>query len=113
MSAVPFKIVIPARHGSTRLPGKPLLHLAGEPMIVHVCRRALEAGAEEVIVATDDDRIVESVLGLPVRAMLTSPHHNSGTERIAEVAERCGWPDETVVVNLQGDEPLITPTLMR
>lgn len=108
-----FNVVIPARHGSTRLPGKPLLPLAGEPMIVHVARRALESGAAEVIVATDDERIVEAVIGLPVRAMLTSAHHNSGTERIAEVAERSGWPDETVVVNLQGDEPLITPSLMR
>ncbi|TAN50196.1 MAG: 3-deoxy-manno-octulosonate cytidylyltransferase [Methylococcaceae bacterium] len=112
MHYLPFKIVIPARYGSTRLPGKPLLDLAGEPMIVHVCRRALESGADEVIVATDDTRIVEAVIGLPVRAMLTSDHHNSGTERIAEVAERSGWPDETVVVNLQGDEPLITPALM-
>lgn len=108
-----FKVVIPARHGSSRLPGKPLLLLAGEPMIVHVCRRALESGADEVIVATDDTRIVEAVIGLPVRAMLTSEHHNSGTERIAEVAERAGWPDDTVVVNLQGDEPLITPALLR
>lgn len=108
-----FKIVIPSRHGSTRLPGKPLLLLDGEPMIVHVCRRALEAGADEVIVATDDERIVEAVIGLPVRAMMTSAHHNSGTERIAEVAERSGWSDDTVVVNLQGDEPLIIPSLMR
>lgn len=113
MTFVPFNIVIPARHGSTRLPGKPLLDLAGEPMIVHVCRRALEAGAEQVVVATDDERIALAVIGLPVRPMLTSDHHGSGTERIAEVAERSGWPDDTVVVNLQGDEPLITPSLIR
>lgn len=113
MSVLSFKVVIPARHGSSRLPGKPLLLLAGEPMIVHVCRRALESGADEVIVATDDTRIVEAVIGLPVRAMLTSEHHASGTERIAEVAERAAWPDEAVVVNLQGDEPLVTPELLR
>lgn len=108
-----FKAVIPARYASTRLPGKPLLPIAGEPMIVHVCRRALEAGADEIVVATDDDRIVEAIIGLPVRAVLTSDHHNSGTERIAEVVERMGWPEETVVVNLQGDEPLIDPALLR
>ncbi len=110
---VDFKIVIPARHGSSRLPGKPLLDIAGRPMIAHVCERALEAGAGEVVVATDDERIVEAVAGLPVKALMTSPDHNSGTERIAEAAGLMGWTDETIVVNLQGDEPLIPPDLKR
>jgi 3-deoxy-manno-octulosonate cytidylyltransferase (CMP-KDO synthetase) len=112
MTGAAFKIVIPARYGSTRLPGKPLLPLAGKPMIVHVCERALEAGAE-VIVATDDARIAGAVAELPVRAVLTRTDHGSGTERIAEVAEILGWPDETLIVNLQGDEPLMRPELVR
>lgn len=107
-----YKIVIPARHGSSRLPGKPLLDIAGRPMIVHVCERALEAGAGEVVVATDDPRIVEAVVELPVRAQLTHPHHNNGAERIAEVAEILGWDDDTLIVNLQGDEPLVQPALI-
>lgn len=108
-----FKIVIPARHGSSRLPGKPLLDIAGKPMIAHVCERALEAGASEVVVATDDERIAAAVADLPVRAVMTSPHHHSGTERIAEAADLLGWSAQTIVVNLQGDEPLIPPDLKR
>ncbi|MGX2040085.1 3-deoxy-manno-octulosonate cytidylyltransferase [Methylocaldum sp. MU1018] len=107
-----FNIVIPARYGSSRLPGKPLLPLAGRPMIVHVCERALEAGGS-VIVATDDERIRDAVSHLPVRALITREDHASGTERIAEVAERLGWSDDDVVVNLQGDEPLMRPSLIR
>ncbi len=107
-----FKIVIPARYGSTRLPGKPLLPVAGKPMIVHVCERALEAGSE-VFLATDDERIREAVAGLPVEALMTRPEHSSGTERIAEVADALGWPDDAIVVNLQGDEPLMRPQLIR
>lgn len=107
----PFRIVIPARYGSTRLPGKPLLPLAGRPMIAHVCERALEA-TPAVVVATDDQRIVDAVAGLPVKAMLTRSDHASGTERIAEVAERLGWSEEEAVVNLQGDEPLMTAALI-
>lgn len=112
MSAA-FTIVIPARYGSTRLPGKPLLELGGKPMIVHVCERALEAGAAQVVVATDDERIAEAVDGLPVTAMLTRPEHASGTERLAEVAERLAWNDDTIVVNLQGDEPFMESVLLR
>lgn len=108
----PFKIVIPARHGSTRLPGKPLLNLAGRPMIVHVCERALEAGGE-VFVATDDLRIQEAVKGLEVTAVMTREDHASGSERITEVADRLGWSDDTLIVNLQGDEPLMDPGLIR
>lgn len=107
-----FKIVIPARYGSTRLPGKPLLPIAGRPMIVHVCERALDAG-RNVFLATDDERIRAAVAGLPVQAVMTRPDHASGTERIAEVAEILGWGDEEIVVNLQGDEPLMRPDLIR
>ncbi|QXP84569.1 3-deoxy-manno-octulosonate cytidylyltransferase [Methylococcus sp. ANG] len=108
-----FTIVIPARYGSTRLPGKPLLEIGGKPMIAHVCERALEAGAAEVVVATDDARIAQAVDALPVTAMLTRPEHASGTERLAEVAERRAWGDETIVVNLQGDEPFMDAALLR
>lgn len=107
-----FKIVIPARYGASRLPGKPLRLLAGKPMIVHVCERALEAG-DAVVLATDDERIAAAVAELPVRAVLTRPDHGSGTERIAEVADRLDWPDDTLIVNLQGDEPLMRPDLVR
>ena len=104
-----FKVVIPARYASTRLPGKPLLAIAGKPMIAHVCERAQEAGAEEIIVATDDERIFQTVSALGIKAVMTRPDHQSGTERIAEVADYCGWADNEIIVNLQGDEPLIPP----
>lgn len=104
-----FKVVIPARYGSTRLPGKPLLDIAGKPMIAHVCERALQAEAEQVVVATDDRRIFDAVEKLGLQVVMTDPNHQSGTERIAEVAATLGWRDEDVVVNLQGDEPLIPP----
>ena len=110
---VDFKIVIPARHASTRLPGKPLLDIAGRPMIVHVCERGLESGASEVVLATDDERIAEAVAGLPVRVVMTRADHHSGTERIREAADIIGWTDDTIVVNLQGDEPFIPPDLKR
>jgi len=108
-----FKVVIPARFGSTRLPGKPLLDIAGKPMIVHVCERALESGAEEVIVATDDDRILNAVTDLGIKAVMTRADHQSGTERLAEVASLCSWKSEQIIVNLQGDEPLIPPDYIR
>lgn len=108
-----FKVVIPVRYASTRLPGKPLLPFAGKPMIAHVCERALEAEAEEVVVAADDERILEAVKSLPVRAVMTRSDHRSGTERIAEAVRTCGWADDAIVVNLQGDEPLVPPGLLR
>src|SRR5574343_1256651 len=108
-----FKVVIPARYGSTRLPGKPLLDIAGKPMIVHVCERALEANAEQVVVATDDQRIFDTVSALGMQVVMTDPHHQSGTERIAEVAEKLDWHADDIVVNLQGDEPLIPPAYIR
>ncbi len=108
-----FKVVIPARYGSTRLPGKPLLDIAGKPMIAHVCERAKEADADEVVVATDDDRIFQAVQDLGIRVLMTRADHQSGTERIAEVAKLCDWSGEQIIVNLQGDEPLIPPAYIR
>ncbi len=105
--SVDFKVVIPARYGSSRLPGKPLLPIVGKPMIAHVCERASEANAEQVVVATDDKRIQHAVESLGLTAVMTDPAHQSGTERIAEVAKKMGWCDDTIIVNLQGDEPLI------
>ncbi|MEQ1740331.1 MAG: 3-deoxy-manno-octulosonate cytidylyltransferase [Methyloglobulus sp.] len=108
-----FKVVIPARYASTRLPGKPLLNIAGKPMIAHVCARAQQAGAEDVVVATDDERILQAVTDLGMQAVMTRPDHQSGTERIAEVAELCGWAGHEIIVNLQGDEPLIPPEIIK
>ncbi|MEO8672935.1 MAG: 3-deoxy-manno-octulosonate cytidylyltransferase [Tahibacter sp.] len=102
----PFVVAIPARYGSTRLPGKPLRLIAGTPMIVHVARRAFEAGAADVIVATDDQRIADALRDHPVRVSMTRADHASGTDRLAECADLLGWPDDAIVVNLQGDEPL-------
>jgi 3-deoxy-manno-octulosonate cytidylyltransferase (CMP-KDO synthetase) len=109
MSQSAFKVVIPARYGSTRLPGKPMLDIAGKPMITHVCQRALEANAEQVVVATDDQRIFDAVSALGLQAVMTDSNHQSGTERIAEVAKVLDWAEDVIVVNLQGDEPLIPP----
>jgi len=102
-----FKVVIPARYGSSRLPGKPLLNIAGKPMVLHVCDRAKEAGAEQIVVATDDVRILKTVKNYGFDAVMTSAGHESGTERLAEVADIYQWNDEDVIVNVQGDEPLI------
>lgn len=101
-----FIVAIPARHGSTRLPGKPLLPLAGEPMILHVARRARAAGALEVVVATDDARIEAALAGSGVRVLRSRAEHASGSDRLAEAATLLEWPDDAIVVNLQGDEPL-------
>jgi 3-deoxy-manno-octulosonate cytidylyltransferase (CMP-KDO synthetase) len=108
-----FKVVIPSRYGSTRLPGKPLLNIAGKPMIAHVCDRAQEAGADSIIVATDDQRIVQTVTDLGFTAVMTSPDHQSGTERIAEVAAQYAWAEDAIIVNLQGDEPLVPAEYIR
>ncbi|MBL8298945.1 MAG: 3-deoxy-manno-octulosonate cytidylyltransferase [Rhodanobacteraceae bacterium] len=101
-----FIVAIPARYASTRLPGKPLSLIAGEPMIVHVARRAFSAGAREVVVATDDGRIRDALAGQPVTVCMTRQDHASGSDRLAECVAQRGWSDDTVVVNLQGDEPL-------
>jgi len=101
----PFVVAIPSRHAASRLPGKPLRLLGGEPLVLHVARRALAAGADEVWVATDDARIAQVLEGSGVRIAMTSPAHASGTDRLAECATIAGWDDDTIVVNLQGDEP--------
>jgi 3-deoxy-manno-octulosonate cytidylyltransferase (CMP-KDO synthetase) len=109
----PFKVVIPARYASSRLPGKPLVDLCGEPMIARVAKQALASGAEEVIIATDHAEIatVIQAQALPrLRAVMTRADHASGTDRLAEVTE--GWEANTAVVNVQGDEPLIAPQLI-
>ena len=107
-----FRVVIPARYASQRLPGKPLLDIAGKPMIQHVYERACESGAQDVVVATDDARIQQAVRGFSGQVCMTSARHASGTDRIAEVAQTLEWPGDTVVVNLQGDEPLMPPHLL-
>jgi 3-deoxy-manno-octulosonate cytidylyltransferase (CMP-KDO synthetase) len=104
-----FVAVIPARYASSRLPGKPLREIAGKPMIEWVYRQTLASGAAEVIVATDDERIAAAAHAFGARAELTSADHPSGTDRIAELARRFGWDDRAIVVNVQGDEPLIAP----
>lgn len=108
-----FIVAIPARFGASRLPGKPLRLIAGEPMVVHVARRALAAGATQVVVATDDVRIADAVRGYPVTVCLTRADHPSGTDRLAECAEQLGWTDEEIIVNLQGDEPFAPPEGIR
>ena len=108
-----FKIAIPARYASTRLPGKPLLDIGGKPMLQHVYERARQSGADEVVVATDDARIAAVARGFGATVCMTSVAHNSGTDRLAEVAHTMNWPSDTLVVNLQGDEPLMPPALLR
>lgn len=100
-----FIVAIPARYAASRLPGKPLRLIAGEPMVVHVARRALAAGASQVVVATDDERIAEAVKNYPVTVCMTRVNHASGTDRLAECAEQLHWPEQQIIVNLQGDEP--------
>jgi 3-deoxy-manno-octulosonate cytidylyltransferase (CMP-KDO synthetase) len=107
-----FRIVIPARHSSSRLPGKPLLDICGKPMVLRVLDRALDAGADEVWVATDHQGIADVVERAGGKVVLTAADHPSGTDRLAEVATRLGWADDDVVVNVQGDEPLIPPQLI-
>ena len=107
-----FVVVIPARYASTRLPGKPLRLIAGEPMIQHVHRVATRSAADEVWIATDDERIEAAAKDFGANVAMTSPQHTSGTERLAEVCDIQGWPDDLVVVNLQGDEPLMPPALI-
>ena len=108
-----FRIVIPARYASSRLPGKPLLELAGKPLLQWVHERALGCGALEVLVATDDERIAAVARAFGAQVVMTAAHHETGTDRIAEVARLAGWPADAVVVNLQGDEPLMPAQLVR
>ena len=102
-----FNIVIPARFGSTRLPGKALLPIADKPMVAWVWERAMQAGAEHVVVATDDQRIVDEMTSRGAQVAMTRADHASGTDRLAEVVDQLGWADDAIVVNLQGDEPLM------
>lgn len=108
-----FYAVIPARYASTRLPGKPLADIAGKPMVVRVAERALASGARGVWVATDHEAVAAAVRAHGYQVCLTSPDCASGTDRLAEVATQLAWPDEAVVVNVQGDEPLIDPALLQ
>jgi len=107
-----FRVVIPARFASTRLPGKPLADIAGKPMVVRVAEAALRSGALEIIVATDDARVFDAVTAQGHTAVMTRADHASGTDRLAEVAMLRAWADDEIVVNVQGDEPLIEPTLV-
>lgn len=107
-----FRIVIPARYASTRLPGKPLADIAGQPMIVRVAAAARRAQSDGVWVAADDERIAAAVRSHGFAAVMTREDHASGTDRIAEVAERLQWNDADIVVNVQGDEPLLDPSLV-
>jgi 3-deoxy-manno-octulosonate cytidylyltransferase (CMP-KDO synthetase) len=108
-----FVVAIPARYAATRLPGKPLRLIGREPLVLHVARRALAAGAHDVWVAADDQRIADALAGSGVRIAMTSPDHASGTDRLAECARIAGWSDETIVVNLQGDEPFAPASGLR
>ena len=110
---VEFHVVIPARYASTRLPGKPLLTIAEKPMVVRVAEQATQSGAQQVWVATDHQAIADVVHQHGYQACLTMANHASGTDRIAEVAEQNAWTDDTIIVNVQGDEPLIPPELIR
>ena len=107
-----FSVVIPARYASSRLPGKPLQDIAGKPMIQHVWEQACKSSAQQVVVATDDARIVEACRGFGAAVQLTRPEHNSGTDRLAEVASALGLAADAIVVNVQGDEPLIPPAII-
>lgn len=108
-----FVVVIPARYASTRLPGKPLADIHGKPMVQHVVEKALQSGAARVIVATDDARVQQALLSTGVEVCMTSADHQSGTERLAEVCRHYGFAADTIVVNVQGDEPLIPPVVIR
>lgn len=108
-----FAVVIPARYASERLPGKPLAMIGGQPMIRRVWRRAMDSGATSVIVATDHARVAEACHGFGAEVCMTDAGHASGTDRIAEVADQRGWEDEALVVNVQGDEPFVPPSVVR
>lgn len=108
-----FKVAIPARYASQRLPGKPLLQIASKPMIRYVFEHAIQSGAQEVIIATDDERIQSVAQTFGAAVCMTSSKHESGSDRIAEAALKLGWPDDTIVVNLQGDEPMMPAVNIR
>jgi 3-deoxy-manno-octulosonate cytidylyltransferase (CMP-KDO synthetase) len=107
-----FTVVIPARYGSSRLPGKPLLEIAGKPMVQHVWERACSSATSRVVIATDDERIATVADGFGAEVLMTSANHVSGTDRIEEVARLLQLPEQGIVVNVQGDEPLIPPAVI-
>jgi 3-deoxy-manno-octulosonate cytidylyltransferase (CMP-KDO synthetase) len=109
----PFTVLIPARYASTRLPGKPLADIAGKPMVVRVAERARASGAKRVVVATDDIRVRDAVVAHAIDACMTRADHATGTDRLAETAQQLGLADDAIVVNVQGDEPLLDPALIR
>ena len=111
--STPFTVLIPARLASSRLPDKPLADIAGKPMVVQVALRAAQSGAQRVVVACDDPRIAQACAGHGVQAVLTGTHHLSGSDRLAQACELLGLQGDDVVVNVQGDEPLIAPALVR
>ena len=106
------RIVVPARYASTRLPGKPLVDIGGKPMVVRVVEAVAAVAGDGIWVATDDERVARAVLDAGLQAVMTRADHPSGTDRIAEVAARLGWPEDDIVVNVQGDEPLLDPALV-
>ncbi|MGB7800308.1 3-deoxy-manno-octulosonate cytidylyltransferase [Buttiauxella sp.] len=108
-----FVAIIPARFASTRLPGKPLKDINGKPMVVHVLERARESGADRIIVATDHEEVARAVEAAGGEVCMTRADHHSGTERLAEVIEKYNFSDDTVIVNVQGDEPMIPPVIIR
>lgn len=108
-----FTVIIPARYQSTRLPGKPLADIAGKPMIEWVYQQAMRSGANKVIIATDDSRVEAVAHGFGAEVCMTSPNHESGTERLAEVIDKMSIPESHIIVNVQGDEPLIPPEIIR
>jgi len=109
---VPFTVLIPARYGASRLPGKPLRELAGKPLIQHVHQRATESGARRVVIATDDERIENACKQFGAEVCMTAAQHPSGTDRLADAARQLRLAADEIVVNLQGDEPLMPPQLL-
>ncbi|HDR1051698.1 3-deoxy-manno-octulosonate cytidylyltransferase [Pasteurella multocida] len=108
-----FTVIIPARYASTRLPGKPLAEIAGKPMIAHVFEKAMQSDAKRVIVATDHEQVATVARGFGAEVCMTSETHQSGTERLAEVVEKLSIAEDEIIVNIQGDEPLIPPAIVR
>lgn len=109
----PFIVIIPARQASTRLPGKMLADIGGMPMVIRVAQKALASGASDTYIATDDAAIARVAAGFGLKALMTRPDHPSGTDRLTEAVHTLGLPDQAIVVNVQGDEPLIDPGLIR
>jgi 3-deoxy-manno-octulosonate cytidylyltransferase (CMP-KDO synthetase) len=107
-----FRVIIPVRYESSRLPGKPLVDICGKPMIQHVYERAKDSGAESVVIATDSDEVCEVAEGFGAQVCMTLPDHQSGTERLSEAVEALEYDDDEIIVNVQGDEPLINPAVI-